>query len=154
MTYGLCPVTRIRPLAAYEMESVEPAGGSTVSAVTARNAAARTGRTRGRAPRPTATRPAITPAPPSAIAAHSETVTNVAVRCNACHHGRCPARGMRGTVTLGPAADRTIMIRTAAVMAATENQPASRVSPVRSGGRSDGRSAGRPEGAAGPGAAA
>jgi hypothetical protein len=35
---------------------------------------------------------------------------------------------MRGTVTLGPAADRTIMIRTAAVMAATANHPVSRVS--------------------------
>src|SRR5690349_22395416 len=150
MTYGLCPVTRIRPLAAYEMESVEPAGGSTVSAVTARNAAARTGRTRGRAPRPTATRPAITPAQPSAIAAHSETVTNVTVRCSACHHGRCPARGMRGTVTLGPAADRTIMTSTAAVMAATENHPVSRVSEMRS----EGRTAGRSEGAAGSGAAA
>src|SRR6185437_9700442 len=55
--------------------------------------------------------------------------------------------------TLGPAADRTIMIRTAAVMAATENHPVRRVSRV-SGMRSEGRAAGRPEGAAGSGAAA
>src|SRR5213596_377109 len=76
------------------MESVEPAGGSTVSTVTTRNAAARIGRTGGRAPRATATRPAITPAQPSAIAIHSDTVTKVAVRCSGCHQGGPPpARG-------------------------------------------------------------
>ncbi len=62
------------------MESVEPADGRTAKTVTARNAKAMTARARGRAPRSTATRPAITPAQPSAIANHSETVTNVAVR--------------------------------------------------------------------------
>jgi len=80
MTYGLCPITAIRPLAAYEIESVEPAGASTVSTTTAKNAKAMIGRTGGRAPRATAMRPAITPAQPSTMAAHSDTVTNVAVR--------------------------------------------------------------------------
>ena len=123
MTYGLCPITAMRPLAAYEMESVEPAGGSTVSTATARNAAAMTGRTGGRAPRATATRPAITPAQPSAIAAHSDTVTNVAVRCSACHHGGPPARRMAGTDTFGPAAEITIMTSVEAAMATAASQP-------------------------------
>src|SRR6185437_4262843 len=129
MTYGLCPVTRIRPLAAYEMESVEPAGGSTVSTATARNAAASTGRTGGRAPRATATSPAITPAQPSTIAVHSDTVTTVAVRCSGCHHGGPPpSRDMAGTETFGPAAEMTIMISVEAAMAATASQPIRRVS--------------------------
>ncbi len=118
----------MRPLAAYEMESVEPAAGSTVSATTARNAAARTGRTGGRAPRATATSPAITPAQASAIAAHSDTVTNVAVRCSACHQGGPLARRMAGTETLGPAAEITIMTRVEAAMAAAASQPIRRVS--------------------------
>ena len=105
------------------MESVEPAGGSTVSTATARNAAAMTGRTGGRAPRATATRPAITPAQPSAIAAHSDTVTNVAVRCSACHHGGPPARRMAGTETFGPAAEITIMTSVEAAIAAAASQP-------------------------------
>src|SRR5271165_533743 len=128
MTYGLCPITAVRPLAAYEMESVEPAGGSTVNTATATNAAAMTGRTGGRAPRATATRPAITPAQPSTIAAHSDTVTNVAVRCSACHHGRPPARCMTGTDTFGPAAEITIMTRVEAAIAAAASQPVRRVS--------------------------
>src|SRR5271165_2482404 len=128
MTYGLCPITAVRPLAAYEMESVEPAGGSTVNTATATNAAAMTGRTGGRAPRATATRPAITPAQPSAIAAHSETVTNVAVRCSACHHGRPPARRMAGTETFGPAAEIAIMTSVETAMATAESQPVRRVS--------------------------
>ena len=111
------------------MESVEPAAGSTVSTATARNAAARTGRTGGRAPRATATSPAITPAQPSAIAAHSDTVTNVAVRCSACHQGGPPARRMAGTETFGPAAEMTMMISVEAAMAAAASQPVRRVSP-------------------------
>src|SRR5579859_101478 len=96
------------------MASVEPAGGSTVTTARARKAAAMTARTGGRAPRATATRPAITPAQPSAIAAHSDTVTNVAVRCSACHHGGQPTvlpDGLRisGTETFGPAAEITMM---------------------------------------------
>ena len=110
------------------MESVEPAGGSTVSTATARNAAAMTGRTGGLAPRATATRPAITPAQPSTIAPQSDTVTNVAPRCRACHHGRPPARRRAGTETLGPAAEITIMTSVEATMATTANQPVSRVS--------------------------
>src|SRR2546430_15495283 len=79
------------------MESVEPAGGSTVNTATARNEAVRTGRTGGRAPLATATTPAITPAEPSAIAAHSDTVTKVAVRGSGCHQGGPPpGRGMAG----------------------------------------------------------
>ena len=113
------------------MESVEPAGGSTVSTATARNAAAMTGRTGGRAPRATATRPAITPAQPSTIAAHSDTVTNVAVRCSACHHGGPPARRMAGTETFGPAAEITIMTSVEAAMAAAASQP---VKGARGGG--------------------
>ena len=120
------------------MESVEPAGGSTVSIVTARNAAARTGRTGGRAPRATATRPAITPAQPSAIAVHSDTVPTVAVRCSGCHQGGPPpGRGMAGTETFGPAAEMAIMISVEAAMAAAANQPVRRVSsgePGRSAG--------------------
>ena len=113
------------------MESVEPAGGSTVSSATARNAAARTGRTGGRAPRATATRPAITPAQPSAIAAHNDTVTNVAVRCSGCHQGGPPpGRGMAGTETFGPAAEITIMTSVEAPMAAAANKPAARVRPA------------------------
>src|SRR5580700_10196248 len=115
------------------MESVEPAGGSTVSTATARNAAAMTGRTGGRAPRATATRPAITPAQPSTIAAHSDTVTNVAVRCKACHHGGPPARRMAGTETFGPAAEIAIMTSVEAAMAAAASQPVSRVSPGEAG---------------------
>src|SRR5438552_17364866 len=93
------------------MESVDPAGGSTVSTATARNAAARTGRTGGRAPRATATRPAITPAQPSAIATHSDTVTTVAVRRSRSHQGGPPpGRGMAGTETFGPAAEVPILI--------------------------------------------
>src|ERR1700724_908403 len=96
------------------MASVEPAEGSTVTTATARNAPARTARTGGRAPRATAISPAITPAQPSAIAAHSDTVTNVAVRCSACHQGG-PAEGCRnsGTATFGPAAEMTTMISVA-----------------------------------------
>src|SRR5271166_3374711 len=105
MTYGLCPST-----------------------ATARKAAAMTGRTDGRAPRATATRPAITPAQPSAIATHSDTVTNVAVRSSACHQGGPPARRIAGTETLGPAAEITIMISVEAAMAAVADQPIRRVS--------------------------
>src|SRR5215469_12943271 len=99
------------------MASVEPAGGSTVTTATARNAAAMIERTGGRAPRATATSPAITPAQPSTIAAHSDTVTNVAVRCSACHQGGPPpGRGMAGTETFGPATEITMMMSTEAAM--------------------------------------
>src|SRR5271157_2131776 len=119
MTYGLCPITATRPLAAYEMESVEPAGGSTVSTATARKAAAMTGRTGGRAPRATATSPAITPAQPRAIAAHSDTVTKVAVRCRARHQGGPPGGCRRsGTDTFGPAAEITTMTSVETAIAA------------------------------------
>src|SRR5580700_6125167 len=121
------------------MESVEPAGGSTVSTATARNAAAMTGLTGGRAPRATATRPAITPAQPRAMAPHSDTVTNVAVRCSACHHGRPPARRIAGTETFGPAAEITIMISVEAAMATAANQPVRRVNPAEPGRLSPGR---------------
>ena len=111
------------------MASVEPAGGSTVTTATARNANARTARTGGRAPRATATSPAITPAQPSTIAAHSDTVTNVAVRCSACHQGGPPgARGMTGTETFGPAAEITMMISVETAMAAAASQARRRVS--------------------------
>ena len=116
------------------MESVEPAGGSTVSTATARNTAARTGRTGGRAPRATAIRPAITPAQPSAIAAHSDTVTKVAVRCSGCHQGGPPSsRGMAGTETFGPAAEIAIMTSVEAAMAIAANQPVRRMSPGEPG---------------------
>ncbi len=110
------------------MESVEPAGGSTVKTTTARNENATTGRTGGRAPRPTAIRPAITPVQPSPIAAHSDTVTNVAVRCSECHHGGPLTLGMEGTETFGPAAETAIMISVAAAMAAAPSQAIRRVS--------------------------
>ena len=111
------------------MASVEPAGGSTVTTATARNAAAMTARTGGRAPRATATSPAITPAQPSTIAAHSDTVTNVAVRCSACHQGGLPAGWRRaGTETFGPAAEIAMMISVETAMAATASQPRRRVS--------------------------
>src|SRR2546430_15582286 len=100
------------------MESVEPAGGSTVNTATARNEAARTGRTGGRAPRATATRPAITPAQPSAIATHSDTVTTVAVRCSGCHQGGPPpGQGMAGPETFGPAAQIAGIVSPAAAKA-------------------------------------
>ena len=108
------------------MESVEPAGGSTVSTVTARNAAAMTGRTGGLAPRATATRPTATPAQPSTIAPQSDTVTNVAPRCRACHHGRPPAPRRAGTETLAPAAEIMIMTSVEEAMATTANQPVKR----------------------------
>ena len=128
MTYGLCPVTAIRPLAAYDMESVEPAAGSTVNTTTARNANAMSARAGGRAPRATATRPAITPAPPSTMAAHNPAVTNVVVRCRECHHGGPLAgRTTDGTVALGPAAEITIMTSVDATIAAAAS-PASRAS--------------------------
>src|SRR5579863_8244995 len=101
------------------MVSVEPAGGSTVTRAVARNAPAMTARTGGRAPRATATSPAITPAQPSSIAAHSDTVTKVAVRCSACHQGGL-TEGLRmtGTETLGPAAQTAIMMSVETPMAA------------------------------------
>ena len=116
------------------MASVEPAEGSTVTTATARNAAARTARTGGRAPRDTATSPAITPAQPRIIAAHSDTVTNVAVRCSACHQGGhpgVPTDGLRmtGTATLGPAAETAMMMSVETAMAAAASQPSRRVSP-------------------------
>ena len=88
----------------------------------------------GRAPRAMAIRPAITPAPPSAIAAHSTTVTKMAVRCSACHHGG-PAAGWRrdGTATLGPAAQMTIMASADTIMAAAASQPVSRAHCGRAG---------------------
>ena len=129
ITYGLCPITAVRPLAAYEMESVEPAGGSTVSTATTPNTATRMGRTGGRAPRATAIRPAITPAQPSTIAIHKDTVTKVAVRCSGCHQGGpWPGRGVAGTETFGPAAEIAIMISVEAAMAAVASQPVRRVS--------------------------
>src|SRR5260370_30143586 len=115
------------------MESVEPAGGSTVRTRTARNENATTGRTGGRAPRATAIRPAITPAQPSPIAAHSDTVTNVAVRCSECHHGGPLTLGMEGTETFGPAAETAIMISVAAAMAAAPSQAIRRVNSGQSG---------------------
>src|SRR6266513_2620966 len=97
------------------MESVEPADGSTVSTVTARNEAARTGRTGGRA---------ITPAQPSAIAVHSDMVTTVAVRCSGCHQGGPPpSRDVAGTETFGPAAEMASMVSVEAVMAVAASQP-------------------------------
>src|SRR6185437_14067175 len=130
ITYGLCPITAVRPLAAYEMAAVEPAGGSTGSTATTPNAATRMGRTGGRAPRVTAIRPAITPAQPSAIAIHRDTVTKVAVRCSGCHQGGpWPGRGMVGTETFGPAAEIEIMISAEAAMATVASQPVRRVSP-------------------------
>ncbi len=96
---------------------------------TARNAKARIARTGGRAPRSTAISPAITPAQPSAIAAHSDTVTNVAVRWSEwCHHGGPLVAGRSGTETFGPAAEMTTMISTEATMAAAASQAARRVS--------------------------
>src|SRR5689334_2509247 len=134
ITYGLCPITAVRPLAAYEMESVEPADGSTVSTATTPNAATRIGRTGGRAPRATAIRPAITPAQPSAIAIHRDTVANVAVRCSGCHQGGpWPGRGMAGTETFGPAAEIAIMISAEVAMATVASQPVRRVSPGEPG---------------------
>src|ERR1700733_6334850 len=116
------------------MASVEPAGGSTVTTATARNAKARTARTGGRAPRETAVSPAITPAQPTAIAAHSDTVTTVAVRCSACHQGGPPgARGNSGTATFGPAAEMTTTITVAAAMAAAASQARKPVSRAERG---------------------
>ncbi len=117
-------------MAAYEIASVEPAEGSTVTTATARNAAAMTARTGGRAPRATATSPAITPAQPRAIAAQSDPVTNVAVRCSACHQGGPPAApGMTGTDTFGPAAEIPMMMSIETAIAAAASQPMRRVSP-------------------------
>ena len=111
------------------MASVEPAEGSTVTTATARNAAAMTARTGGRAPRATATSPAITPAQPSTIAAHSDTVTNVAVRCSACHQGGLTdGLRMTGTATFGPAAETAMMMSVETAMAAAASQPSRRVS--------------------------
>ena len=82
-----------------------------------------TARTGGRAPRATATSPAITPAQPRIIAAHSDTVTKVAVRCSACHQGGPPGGCRRsGTATFGPAAEMTTMISVATAMAAAASQ--------------------------------
>src|ERR1700730_3999380 len=111
------------------MASVEPAEGSTVTTATARNAAAMTARTGGPAPRATATSPAITPAQPSTIAAHSDTVTNVAVRCSACHQGGQPGvltDGLRmtGTATFGPAAETAMMMSVETAMARALRQRA------------------------------
>ncbi len=93
-----------------------------------------TARTGGRAPRATATSPAITPAQPSPIAAHSDTVTNVAVRCSACHQGGPPAAWrMTGTETFGPAAEIAMMTSVETAMAAAASQPMRRVSSRRAG---------------------
>ncbi len=116
------------------MESVEPAAGSTVSATTAMTENAMSTRAGGRAPRATATRAAITPKPPTAIAAHSATVTNVVVRWSACHHGGPLAARTDGTAALGPAAEITTMTAVEAAMAAAPSQPISRVSSGDPGG--------------------
>src|ERR1700733_9564008 len=112
------------------MASVEPAEGRTVTTATARNAPARTARTGGRAPRATATSPAITPAQPSAIAAHSDTVTNVAVRCSACHHGGL-TDGLRitGSEPFGPAPGIEMLMSVETAIAASASQPSRRVGP-------------------------
>src|SRR5580704_6791153 len=116
------------------MESVEPAAGSTVNATTARNANAISTRTGGRAPRATAIRAAITPAQPRAIAAHSATVTNVVVRCSACHHGGPLVACTDGTIAFGPAAQIPTMTAVDSTMAAAASQPIRRVSPGDPGG--------------------
>src|SRR5579859_8296124 len=101
------------------MASVDPAGGSTVTAARATKAAAMTGRTGGRAPRATATSPAITPAQPSTMAAHRDTVTKVAVRCSACHQGGLTdGSRMAGTETFGPATEIPMMMSVETAMAA------------------------------------
>src|ERR1044071_5281013 len=112
------------------MESVEPAGGSTVSTATTPNTATRMGRTGGRAPRATAIKPAITPAQPRAIATHRDAVTKVAVRGSGCHQGGpWPGRGMAGTETFGPPAEITIMISAEVAMATVASQPVRRGGP-------------------------
>jgi hypothetical protein len=67
------------------------------------------------------------------MAAHSDTVTNVAVRCSECHQGRPLTRGSKGTETLGPAAEIPIMIRVDARMATAASQAVRRVSPGEPG---------------------
>jgi hypothetical protein len=102
-----------------------------------------TGRTGSRAPRATATRPAITPAQPSTMANHSETVTNVAVRCSECHHGGPLVRCSDGTETFGPAAEIPAMMTMDAVMAAAASHAVRRTSSGRCA------TSGEPEGSAG-----
>jgi len=91
---------------------VEPAGGSTVRAATAAAATEISIQAGYRAPRDTATSPAMTPPPPRIAAAHSPSVTTGSGRCIGNSTGSGPAGlGIGGTVALDLAADATIMIR-------------------------------------------
>jgi len=91
---------------------VEPAGGSRVRAATAAAASEISIQAGYRAPRDTATSPAVTPAPPRIAAAHSPSVTTGSGRCTGNSAGSGPAGlGIGGTVALDRAAEAAIMIR-------------------------------------------
>ncbi len=126
---------------------MDPAAGSTVSTPTTRAAKASRTRTGGRAPRATATSPAMTPVPPASTAPQSAKVSRAGDGCRQIHQGG-PAAGF-GIVTtdrLGPATDTATMTAAAATMPTTAVQT-STVRP-RSG------AAGPSAVAAGPGGAA
>ena len=95
------------------MTSVDPPAGSTVRIATARKEKTIRTRAEGRAPRATAMRPAMTPAPPMPAAAHNAKVTSGVERCSENHHGG-PAAGIGTSITamLGPAASTAIMMAT------------------------------------------
>src|SRR5579859_8164405 len=115
------------------MASVEPAAGSTVSTMTARNAKPMSALTGRRAPREVAAIPASTPAQPTIIAIHIDTTVAVAEKCSGCHHGGWAAPCTTGTDRLGPPNEITIMIRTDTTIAVRAAQAVSWAG--RAGGR-------------------
>ena len=73
---------------------MDPPAGSTVRIPMTRKEKTIIARADGRAPRATATRPAMTPRPPAPAAVHNEKVTSGIDGCRENHHGRA-GRGSR-----------------------------------------------------------
>src|SRR5579875_248439 len=119
------------PSMAYDWVSVVPAGGSTTKAATAMKEAASSGRTGGRAPRATASRPAPTPAAATTAAPHRVNSTKASGSRSDSHHGGPPAAcAIAGTLIDGPATDIAIIARSETVMQAAAVQTSPRVCPV------------------------
>ena len=103
---------------------MEPAGGSTARAATAPAATESSIQAGYRAPRDTATSPAMTPPPPRIAAAHSPSVTARSGSRIGSSTGSGPAGlGIDGTVALYRVADATIMIRIELPMPSVASQP-------------------------------
>jgi hypothetical protein len=113
---------------------VDPAGGSTVSAATARPAAASSTRRLGRAPRCTAASPAATPAAPAIAASQSATVAvpGVMGTDRRSQGGPAAGPGMGGVIQESRTADVAIMTRMELPIPAPASQVSARVLSIRS----------------------